>query len=235
MLGNDPHAPALEILGSAHFRAEREVSIAVVGSGSIMRGPMGESESRGSVHLKEGDELEIRQVRPGFATMIAFGGGVRQLDGTYAPWTDRPREFRILSATSLLNPPGCLRLLPSPDRYESPELWTSEFQISPNSNRKGLKLIGKIPADFPQKASSPVTPGVIQLPPGGEPIILGPDGPTLGGYARIGVVCQADMCRIGQLGMGRTFQFEPIDYEAAEAALLDLEERLSTLELGLRG
>ncbi|MDP6920244.1 MAG: hypothetical protein QGH43_13500, partial [Arenicellales bacterium] len=58
--------------------------------------------------------------------------------------------------------------------------------------------------------SSPMFPGTIQCPPNGQPIILGPDAQTLGGYPRIFQVAKIDRSLIGQLRPGDRLRFEKI-------------------------
>ena len=46
-------------------------------------------------------------------------------------------------------------------------------------------------------------PGAIQVPADGQPIVLGPDGPVTGGYARIATVIAADCPLLAQAARGR--------------------------------
>jgi len=55
--------------------------------------------------------------------------------------------------------------------------------------------------------SSPVVPGIMQLPPNGEPIVLGPDGQTLGGYPRIAYFPKDQQWRAAQLKPGDRLRF----------------------------
>ena len=55
--------------------------------------------------------------------------------------------------------------------------------------------------------SSVVAPGVIQLPPNAEPILLGPDGQTLGGYPRIAYLSKDQQWRAGQFKAGDRLRF----------------------------
>jgi KipI family sensor histidine kinase inhibitor len=55
--------------------------------------------------------------------------------------------------------------------------------------------------------SSPVVPGIMQLPPNGEPIVLGPDGQTLGGYPRIAYLPKDQQWRAAQLKPGDRLRF----------------------------
>ena len=50
------------------------------------------------------------------------------------------------------------------------------------------------------------------------PIILGPDGPSLGGFVCPFVVIAADRWKIGQLAPGNRLRFQPVDIAEAQAA-----------------
>ena len=89
------------------------------------------------------------------------------------------------------------------------------LKVLHNSNRVGIRLSG---ADFTSPAiakSEPSVFGAIQSTPDGTLLVHGPDGPTIGGYKKIGVVCQADLARLGQLRIGEVISLAPIDIEEA--------------------
>ena len=46
-----------------------------------------------------------------------------------------------------------------------------------------------------------VSPGSIQLPPSGEPIVLLNDGQTTGGYPLLGTVIEADLRQFAAIGV----------------------------------
>ena len=86
----------------------------------------------------------------------------------------------------------------------------SEFSISPDSNRMGARLVGaKLESHNIDLPSVPVVPGVIQLPPSGQPIVILQDGPTTGGYPRIAVIPEAELGRFNQIRPGQEFRFQP--------------------------
>jgi allophanate hydrolase subunit 2 len=58
--------------------------------------------------------------------------------------------------------------------------------------------------------SEPVLPGSIQVPPGGQPIVTQVDGPTLGGYPKLGVVDPQDLGRLAQCRPGQSIRFVPV-------------------------
>ena len=62
--------------------------------------------------------------------------------------------------------------------------------------------------------ASEVTGG-IQIPPDGQPIILGWDGPVTGGYPVIAAVITADVPRLAQLKPGNAIRFVTIEVETA--------------------
>ncbi len=109
-----------------------------------------------------------------------------------------------------------IRLAAGPDRAMlSDEAWTrflsAEWIVSRAVNRAGYRLEGRA-IHFPAPAglpSAPVCPGVVQLPPGGQPIVLMPDGPTVGGYPRIAVVGE-DLGRLAQHRPGERFTFREV-------------------------
>ena len=51
---------------------------------------------------------------------------------------------------------------------------------------------------------------------GDMPVILGPDGPSLGGFVCPVVVINADRWKLGQLTAGDSVQFELVDQEQAQ-------------------
>jgi allophanate hydrolase subunit 2 len=75
-------------------------------------------------------------------------------------------------------------------------------------------------------ASLPVTRGVIQLPPDGNPIILGPDSGVTGGYPVAGVVIDADLHLLATLQPGTTIRLTPVSPSVARSARRTAEESL---------
>lgn len=90
----------------------------------------------------------------------------------------------------------------------------SEYEVGSDSNRMGIRLSRRVVdearerdwraflTELPSMWSSVVRPGIIQLPPSGQPIVLGPDGQTIGGYPRIAYVPQDQQWRLAQLRPG---------------------------------
>ncbi len=55
--------------------------------------------------------------------------------------------------------------------------------------------------------SEPTVPGAVQLPADGQPILLGPDSGTTGGYPVLGVVFDEDLDHAGQSAPGTGLRF----------------------------
>lgn len=112
---------------------------------------------------------------------------------------------------------------------------SSEFRLSASVSRMGYRLEGPnlgldAPADLP---SAPACPGAVQLPPGGTPIVLFNDGPTVGGYPIIAVVASAHLGRLAQRQPGNAVRFRELTPQQAGA--LAAEERRMLAALRGRG
>ncbi len=100
------------------------------------------------------------------------------------------------------------------------------FAITVQADRMGYRLQGG--ALHLQEAreliSEPAVEGSIQVPAGGEAIILMADHQTVAGYPKIGQVVMADMGRLAQCRPGESLRFTMITTEEAEALWMQREE-----------
>lgn len=115
-----------------------------------------------------------------------------------------------------------LRAIPGPqdDWFdEGMELFfTREFSVTHQANRMGYRLQGpkiirkqSMPASI---ISEPSLPGGVQVPEGGDPIILLSEQ-TVGGYAKIATVIGEDIARVAQAMPGDTIRFKEISIRQA--------------------
>jgi allophanate hydrolase subunit 2 len=83
--------------------------------------------------------------------------------------------------------------------------------------RSGIRLTSEeeLPSSSATLASLPVMPGVVQLPPSGEPIILGPDSGVTGGYPILGVVIEADLPILARLKPNQRVSLVSVEPEDA--------------------
>lgn len=91
-------------------------------------------------------------------------------------------------------------------------LLDSTFTVSPHSDRIGIRLDGPPLARTAAAEGRELPPegmvkGAIQVPPGGQPVVLGPDHPVTGGYPVIAVVDEAAMDLLAQALPGTTVRF----------------------------
>lgn len=134
-----------------------------------------------------------------------------------------------------------IRVIPGPQR----EMFTDEafatfisadYTVTQEADRMGLRLSGPplthvAGADI---VSDAVTPGAIQVPGDGRPIVLLADCQSVGGYAKIATVIAADLPRLGRLLPGNTLRFTTVDIAQACAALRAQEDWLADTIAGLR-
>lgn len=111
-------------------------------------------------------------------------------------------------------------------------LWDAEWIVTPQSNRAGYRLAGpELRLQAPvEMRSHGVVPGVIQVPPGGAPIIQLADAATMGGYPKIGTVIEADLWRLGQAGPAARLRFIQASYQQALTARAELDAWLTAVD-----
>lgn len=102
-----------------------------------------------------------------------------------------------------------LRVVPGPreDWFADPDaLVHTVWVASDHSDRVGMRLTGTpMRHRWPdrQLPSEGATRGAIQVPPNGQPVILGPDHPVTGGYPVAGVIIDADIDKAAQVRPGQ--------------------------------
>lgn len=118
----------------------------------------------------------------------------------------------------------------APDFFTDDDIqmfFTTDWKVHYNSNPTGIRLIGPKPQwARPDGGEAGLHPsnihdnayaiGAIDFT-GDMPIILGPDGPSLGGFVCPAVIVAGDRWMMGQLRPEDTVRFLPISYEQANA------------------
>jgi biotin-dependent carboxylase-like uncharacterized protein len=177
----------------------------VLGSRSTqLRGAFGGLAGR---QLRSGDRL-----RAGATANAAGRGGF----GLSPPALDLPLAKGGLPA---------VRVLPAAEyaRYTEAAhhaLWNEPWRVTPQSDRYGYRLDGTplhLIAPI-ETRSHGIVPGVIQVPPNGQPIVQMRDAQPSGGYPKIGVVIEADLWRLGQAPIGSRIRFMQTSWDEAIAA-----------------
>ncbi|MGS0735434.1 urea carboxylase [Pseudomonas sp. GG8] len=103
--------------------------------------------------------------------------------------------------------------------------FATQWEVHFNSSRTGVRLIGPKPewvrADGGEAGlhpsnihDNPYAIGAVDFT-GDMPVILGPDGPSLGGFVCPVTIIEADLWQLGQLKAGDNVQFHPVSIDAA--------------------
>jgi len=114
-----------------------------------------------------------------------------------------------------------IRAIPAGEHHlfadDAEAFWSQIWRISSRSDRTGYRLSGDPikPTEVVEMRSHGVVPGVVQVPPGGEPIIQMSDANTAGGYPKIAGVIEADLWRLGQARAGGKIRFVRSSHEEA--------------------
>lgn len=195
--------------------------------------------------LGPGEQLRVAATRSGVAYLAFAGGidGVRQL-GSRSRYERAELGSAVGAGCSLKVGAGAtallqrlaaplarvdapLRVIAGPQRdYFTDAAWATflntEFSVSREADRMGLRLDGPRLAHDPAHGvdiiSDAVTPGAIQVPGDGRPIILLADCQTVGGYPKIATVIGADLPRLGHALPGKALRFVEVGLDEALAA-----------------
>ncbi len=164
--------------------------------------------------LRTGDRLMVPNVH-------RAAGAHWQIDARIRPELAPPVTLRVVAGAHT-------------DEFDG-GLMAQAFKVSPQSDRMGVRLAG---AALPRSAtreliSAPVTPGTVQVPPDGQPIVLLADAQTIGGYPRLAHVITVDMARAAQLRPGDGVRFVMVSLDEARRLRHAQERALVLLRAGL--
>ena len=143
------------------------------------------------------------------------------------PVVDLPDlDCRRLISRPVFSKHTVLRAIPGPqdDMFSKAELagfFSHPYSVTNATDRMGIRLEGEpiVPKTTSDIISDGTAFGAIQVPSGGQPIILMADRQTTGGYAKIATVITADLPRAAQMRPGCTVRFLPVTVEEAQDIL----------------
>lgn len=245
---NAVRAAVIEVLlGAAAFRFEQTRAFSLAGADCDATLD-GERCAAWAKHVaREGSVLLLRTPKRGTYTYVSVGGGIdvpavlgsRTTDrvagiGGYDGRTLRAGDRLTLGGRAIagpgfaISPPSSrdtVRVIPGGEIEQLDEasraaLWSQPWTVHHESNRMGYRLHGaQLRYEGEELPSHAVFPGVIQLPPSREPIVLLADAHTTGGYPKAGVVIDDDLRHVAQRRPGETLKFAVADaVEAAKSA-----------------
>ena len=183
-----------------HVRAGQVVSLGLPGRGL-----------RSYMAVRGGIAAEPVLGSRSFDTMSTLGPPPLR-SGDLLPVGRPDGDFPALEQAPVAAVPGGpveLRVIAGPraDWFGDPDaLVRQPWAVSEQSDRvgvrlRGVPLVGRWPDR--QLPSEGATRGAVQVPPNGQPVILGPDHPVTGGYPVIGVVADTDTDKLAQLRPGQ--------------------------------
>jgi urea carboxylase len=177
--------------------------------GSASTFTLGQFGGHAARPLVTGDVLHLAQtrtMRPAVAHSLPDLGNTWQLRVLYGPH----------GAPDFFTPDDIVRFL------------AADWQVHYNSNRTGVRLVGPKPEWARRDGGeaglhpsnihdNPYAIGAVDFT-GDMPIILGPDGPSLGGFVCPFTVIAADRWKIGQLAPDDRVRFVPVTIDDAMTA-----------------
>jgi biotin-dependent carboxylase-like uncharacterized protein len=166
--------------------------------------------------LRAGDRVRVGEPTAPLQTLAQ-----RRLPRDLPPALPEPRSIRVV-----LGPQDYMFTADSIETFLA-----YDWELSPVSDRMGMRLIGpplvlrERPDYLVRDAGSgaadivdDVIPiGGIQVPGGIEPIVMGVENPTAGGYAKIATVISTDLSKMGQIMPRQTLRFVAISQGKAIA------------------
>jgi len=109
-------------------------------------------------------------------------------------------------------------------------LQRNAFRVSERSDRMGVRLEGAaLETAATEVLSFGVLAGAVQVPHGGDPIVLLADGQTTGGYPVIATVIAADLGAVAQAVPGSALSFYEVDRRSAVNALREVRQPLDAI------
>ena len=236
IVGNPEAAATLEAIGGGlTVKALRHCVIAVTGAQGPLTVDGRPVDRRSPLPLSPGEVVRLGTpaaglrsylaLRGGFATppvlgsrahdtLSGLGPGPLESGSTFAPLAEGVPILVDHVPAPPLPTAIALRLHPGPrhDRLTDEgraALERGEYTVAQESNRIGVRLSGPavVLTDADPLASEGVIRGSVQVPPDGQPVVLGPDHPVTGGYPVVGVVDGNDVDRLGQAPPGTPVRF----------------------------
>ncbi|MBX2886120.1 MAG: urea carboxylase [Granulosicoccus sp.] len=164
--------------------------------------------------------------------VLRYEGGSDLLDSAELPATLIPTWSHDWELRVIYGPHG------APDFFTDDDIamiFETDWEVHYNSSRTGIRLIGPKPQwareDGGDAGLHPSNIhdnayafGSVDFT-GDMPVILGPDGPSLGGFVCPATVIQADLWKLGQLRSGDRVRLVPVSY--AQAVQLESQQNAS--------
>jgi antagonist of KipI len=244
LVGNPPHAPALEFcLAGPTVTADHDIACVVYGAPFALTSGSRRLSPNKTFMLRAGEPLSIGETPARMRAYFCVYGGLqtKRILGSHSSLAPLSAGVELACDTGAIEPrfihpnwtwdnePNVLRVVDGPqaDWFQPNELFDRNFSVSATSNRMGLRLEGEpLSSAEREMVSEPVCPGSVQVTSDGKCIVLGVDAQTIGGYPKIAQVVSCDLDKLGQLRAGERISFRRVTLDDAERTFLEKQEAL---------
>ena len=191
--------------------------------GSAATFTLGRFGGHGGRTLRAGDVLRPAG-DPAAAMAEAVHDGAGDGGGT-VPVGERPEFTRTWSLAAAEGPHAAPEFFTESDVLA---FYAADWKVHFNSARTGVRLVGPKP-DWARRDGgeaglhpsnihdTPYSVGAVDYT-GDMPVLLGPDGPSLGGFVCPATVVTGDRWKLGQLRPGDTVRFRPVTVDGQDRA-----------------
>ncbi|WP_405971168.1 5-oxoprolinase/urea amidolyase family protein [Streptomyces sp. NBC_00988] len=151
---------------------------------------------------------------------VLHGGTVTE--GTPVPTADRPAFGAVWEVAAVEGPHAAPEFFTEDDIHD---FYAADWKVHFNSARTGVRLVGPKPrwarTDGGEAGlhpsnihDTPYSVGAVDYT-GDMPVLLGPDGPSLGGFVCPATVISQERWKLGQFRPGDTVRFTPVNVDGS--------------------
>ncbi|WP_262058463.1 5-oxoprolinase/urea amidolyase family protein [Streptomyces sp. STR69] len=151
---------------------------------------------------------------------VLHGGTVAE--GTPVPSADRPAFGTVWNVAAAEGPHAAPEFFTEDDIHD---FYAADWKVHFNSARTGVRLVGPKPrwarTDGGEAGlhpsnihDTPYSVGAVDYT-GDMPVLLGPDGPSLGGFVCPATVISQERWKLGQFRPGDTVRFRPVNVDGS--------------------
>lgn len=205
LVGNPVESSVFELSSAqAKFQAQSKGIMSVIGANCLIHLSPQQIESNATIPLALGETITIGAPSEGSRVYVAWSPGKK---GSLMQLAELPISVSKRNHLRLIHGPQF-------DSFQSTGL-NQVFTVSRSGNRVGIRLAESIGSHTQELPSEPQSVGTLQIANDGTPIFIGPDGPTIGGYPKVGAIISSDIGRLGQLAPGDQIQLDWVSLDQA--------------------
>jgi len=237
VVGNAPEAAVVEITASGPVLESQSSCFIAVSGGFDLKIAGVQQAHATKCYASAGSTIEFVPNGMGIRGYLAVRGGldVEEVMGSHSQYVGVTTAARLQKGATLplagapvvatkplphlgLKPPtqDSLSVYPGPeweqlDKQMQEAILNSEWEVQPQSNRMAYVLGAKEGVAGFDIVTAPVQPGMVQLTPSGQLVVLMRDAQTTGGYARVFQLDEPSMDVVAQRSSGEQLRFRLSD------------------------